>query len=451
MQIRNAVFGLWASVTSLGLPIAVQAQVMEIPPGFDFPAAATFEEGQKILEGFRDANDIGAMRRHGWMLWAGMTQPAPGGEALWETWHRSGNTFRPAGAAPQSAGLMRDLRAPRQFNLSDGAAAPQAAGASLLSEVLFNDAAHRHIRQHSLFSQTELARINNQFPPVMPFRDRMLDPEFPHRAVALKVVWWPVKASGKTAMPVWDFDPANRYSPSTPNPSNPRFSWKRVVAIDPSRATIPAGETASIEYIGEMHDDARVVSADAFYKVTVTPQLAAAAQTNGRLRGAMAEALGGRPLEAGDYLVLAAFHFTTKEIPNWVWGTFWWHDEPQAGPFARDRVVEVKDVWRNYLMDVNYDFDDPREFDGSPDAVMNPWLEAGFQNGLASNCMACHGRAVFPAVAIPGLPPHLPVTRGENDAFYDAQVFPSPGTDPAYDGRRMRTDFLWSLIFESQP
>jgi hypothetical protein len=135
----------------------------------------------------------------------------------------------------------------------------------------------------------------------------------------------------------------------------------------------------------------------------------------------------------GDHVALVALHYTTKEIPDWVWATFWWHDQPDHGPFAADRTAYVSGVWRNYLMDVAYSMDTPREFDGTPNSCYNPWLEARFQNGMQSNCMTCHQRAVWPPQSF------LPITRG------------SLAPDDPFFKDVTKADFLWSIIFESQP
>ena len=105
--------------------------------------------------------------------------------------------------------------------------------------------------------------------------------------------------------------------------------------------------------------------------------------------------------QAGDQLVLLAMHLTTREIPDWIWTTYWWHDRPDAGPFAADRPAAVAGVWRNYLMDVAYSAATPAEADGAPNIAFNPYLET-FAAGTRSNCMACHQGAVWtPSGAAP--------------------------------------------------
>ena len=81
----------------------------------------------------------------------------------------------------------------------------------------------------------------------------------------------------------------------------------------------------------------------------------------------------------------------------------------------------------------------PKQTDGSPHVAYNPWLEAAFPasagaNGIVSNCMACHHLATAPDVNF------FPVRRGA----------PDPAQDPAYQGNRLRTDFLWSIPRNAQ-
>ena len=75
----------------------------------------------------------------------------------------------------------------------------------------------------------------------------------------------------------------------------------------------------------------------------------------------------------------------------------------------------------------------PREQDNTPRITFNPVLEAGFRQGIVSNCMNCHNRAAFPPVNF------LPVFRGDPDLQNDA----------AYAAGRLRTDFLWSIPFNA--
>jgi hypothetical protein len=147
----------------------------------------------------------------------------------------------------------------------------------------------------------------------------------------------------------------------------------------------------------------------------------------------------GRPLKPGDNIVLVSANLMTRETMNWVWATFWWHDQPEKGPFSVDRPQALQSEWRNYLMQAAYDMETPAARDGGPLVCFNPWLEGRFPDGghgsgMASNCMACHQRASYPQMSF------LPVTRGEPDFRNDSAFKPG----------RLRTSFLWSLVLHAR-
>jgi hypothetical protein len=176
-----------------------------------------------------------------------------------------------------------------------------------------------------------------------------------------------------------------------------------------------------------------------FYHVAVDAGLAARAMRDPDTQKAMSIALG-RALQAGDYLVLIAGNLATREIDDWVWAAFWWHDRPDQGAFAANRTDELRGEWRNYLMQAAFDDQKPKADDGEPHICFNPWLEARFPDGgqgggTQSNCLSCHRRASYPLVSF------LPVTRGDPDLQ----------NDPAYAAGRLRTSFLWSLVLHAKP
>lgn len=388
-----------------------------IPAGFDFPAVE-----QSLLQ-LRDNSDVTGMRRHAWMVFAGMTQPVPSGEAVWETWYSSNETF--GAAQPQALNLrklQRRFQAPRQF--SGVGVHPQAVGASLASFTLFNEDLRTFVRQNKLYQKSTLAAINKSFGPQTPVEKREI-PAFPNKAVAVKTVWWIVKKSGMTAIPVWDA----ALNPPLPN-GNPFPSWKRCVAIDPARPSIPTGETRMMSCNQGSQTATSVVALDSFYHFTITQDdLNSLHQLPNDIPNLNTAAVG-------DYLALIAMHVTTKEIADWVWATFWWHDKPSEGAFAAARPDQVHGAWRNYLMSTAYSMDTPREADNSAHAAFNPWLEARFVNGAVSNCMTCHRRSVFSGKSSD--PAFLPVTRGTPAA-----------SDPRFAGAT-KLDFLWSVLLESQ-
>jgi hypothetical protein len=423
-----ALFGAVAGISAGALAQSPQPQpgYFDIPPGYDFPA------NKQTLEQFRKDGNVSAQRLHVWNVFAGMTQLTPDGKhPIFETWYADAETFA-TGPAPQAVGPRRVVRRfsiPQQFLGVPDQPAPEAAGDAILSEVMFNFVNHNHIRSKRLNLRSELTNLRQTGAPDPALPNDKTVQAFPADAISLKTIWWPVIKDKPTPMPIWD--------PET-NPSNsagnPYTSWKRVVAIDPTRTNIPPNEMMTIQFDGSPRPNSHVVGLDKFHFVVVDDQMAANAAANGRIKRFVEKVFGpDRPLQAGDLVVFAGTHLTTKEIDDWVWATFWWHDRPDAGPFAADRPPAVKNVWRNYLMSATYDLNLPLEPDGKPHIAFNPWLEAGFRdnghgNGIVSNCMNCHHRATFPNVGF------LPIFRGNPDL-----------ADPAFAAGLLRTDFLWTV------
>ena len=407
---------------------AVQAQPQpgyyDIPPGFDFPA------NKQTLDQIRAAGNLSAQRLHVWNVFAGMTQPTPDNKyAIFETWYSSDETFQtgPGLQANVPRRVVRRFAPPRQFEAQPGQPGLQAAGTAVFSTILFNYPNYKHVRDNKLYLQSTLNGLKQTgaADPTVP--NNRTVPAFPNNAVSLKTVWWPVKKTGLTVMPIWDPE----FNPLRPT-GNAMQTWARVVAVDPSRTTIPAGESTSISFAGTNHPNAVVVSLSAFHYFQLDQQgvdAIMATQT-----GAFAQSVFGRPVEVGDYVAFVGTHLTTKEIDDWVWATFWWHDRPNVGPFTADRPASVKGVWRNYLMSASYDLELPREGDGTAHITFNPWLEAGFRQGILSNCMNCHMRASWQPTNF------LPIFRGKPDLAHDQ----------AYRAGQLRPDLLWSLPFEAK-
>ena len=408
-QIRLSLIGSLLLLGLSGIAANAQLNFEPVPPGLDFPA------DEATLLRFRDTENVAEMRRHSWYVFAGLTQRAKNGEAIWETWFPASTTFSLDSQPVMAARPMRLFTAPRQFERRG--ASPQAIGESLLSAVMFNKDAHDFIRSNQLHRQATLEALNNGFPAGTPIEKRDIKP-FPRTAMTLKLVWRVVKATGLTPLRVWDNKPTRPDAQG-----NPESSWARVVVVDPSRIDIPASETTDISLGGVAFPKSRVVSLNRFYNFRITEnEIAAVRRIDSNA-------------QVGDFAVFLQMHYTTKEISDWVWSTFWWHDEPDRGPFGSDRPTVVPGVWRNYLMDTAFSMDVPREYDGTPNSVFNPYLEARFPGGLGSNCMTCHQQARWTK---DGPPDFLPVTRG---ALANSDPFFKDAT---------RLDFLWSVAYESQ-
>lgn len=417
-----------------------------IPPGFDFPA------DQQVLLKMLDAGDVAGIRTHAWLVFAGLTQPAvtadPEGEPIWETWYTGVDVFATPPAVPTPQGLHpRTFKPvftiPRQFLPIRGQPNLQATGAALASFTLFNKETMDHVQTKGYQMRSTLKALNDGWTSVTPVSQRTIAP-FPKAAMSLKLVWWVVRARTPTPMPIWDQKPAVANSPAEP-PSK----WSRAVIVDPTRRQIPVGESRDTSPLfGKVFKNAPVVSLQDFYHFELTTEQAQ------QLREILVGEIPGLKIDptdpnlksakAGDYLALVAMHYTTKEIPNWVWATFWWHDKPDVGPFAQDRpdVTKLKEPWRNYLMDVTMDMTRPVEADKTPHITFNPWLEAKFPNGTNSNCMACHQLAVWENRRF------LPVVRGPISFTDPRFTFSDDNNNEVTLDHGTSVDFLWSLLFE---
>lgn len=289
-------------------------------------------------------------------------------QGRWERYERSDVVLG------QRDRVFRGLRPFRNGDVIEAETLP------VMFAVAFDATAADHIRRHRLGARAALQRM-------------AAVPDFPRSAIAIKLVWYPVHRARPTAIPIWD-----GAATQADARGNPDRTWPRQIVVGRD-----APIAAFLHHpLAEPHElaDARRVAHDP-------------------------------TLTAGDEVVLLGMHVTTKEIPDWVWATYWWHDRPDDGAFAAGRPAFVTGAARHYVMDVAYSADAPAADDGGAHACMNPWLEARFPGGLHSNCLTCHQRAAFGATS------YLPVTRARLAA-----------DDPYFRGKTT-TDFLWSLALEA--
>ena len=346
------------------------AQAPSLPAG-DGRELAT----ERRLLAARDTGDVATMRAHAWSVWQRL-------QDRWETWPRSDVVF----GDPDR--VFRALQPIRVRGRMEPETLP------LMFAVMFDPVAAAHVQRHHLASRAALSAH-----PV---------PAFPRSAITLKAVWYPVHHDRITTIPIWDDQPA------FPD-GNPTRSWSRRIAIVPDPR---ARELLEIDHNASDEADARPAQ-----HVPLSAFLHRALASGAEV--AAARAVAHDPtLAAGDYVVVVAMHVATKQIPDWVWATFWWHDRATDGPFGANRPDSITGAAANYRMAVAY------SADGS--VAMNPWLEARFPGGLHSNCVACHQRAALGAVD------YLPVTRGA-----------TPAEDPYFAGK-VATDFVWSLALEAR-
>ena len=415
----------------------------DMPAGFDFsngqvPSAADWDAGAARLLDFLETSQFSALRAHSWQVFAGITSPSGGGYSIWESWYSGDAVYAgPNGARPQTLSDRRaSIHSARQLGLLSPGGPEAAPGQSVAAAVLFNQPIRDHIWANKLYLPDTLAKLNAGFDAAKtPLALRSI-PQFPQNAIALKTIWSVVSSDGLTVLPVWDGEleqPAVAVSP--PYPSD---VWPRCVAVspDPSYPDPTAQVTCNARPLA-----AKVVGLDAFYHFRIEEaelQAVIAAIGEGPKDGTPAQ------IKVGDYAILLGMHFTTREVPNWVWATAWWHDEPNRAPYGSDRPGNVDGVWVNYLMKDGYSREVPLANDDGPHTVWNPYIEGKYPDGMRSNCMSCHIRAVYPRLdpVISGfdLCGALPVVRG--DASLDVD-------DPALNSR-VRLEFLWSILLESR-
>src|SRR5579859_6840729 len=211
----------WLFLTSLTSVFAQAVIYQAIPPGYDFPA------DESALLKMQGNGDLSGMRKHAWMVFAGLTQKTPAGEAIWETWYSGRNTFASGLTIEGARKIERPFQNPRQFLGASQRLGIEDVGASLLSFTLFNKETRDFVQQNRFYSKSQLSLLNNAFPPHTPAPQRQIS-SAPRPAVSLKTVWWIVKQTDLTPIPVWD----SQLNPQLPK-GNDYPTWKRVVAVDP--------------------------------------------------------------------------------------------------------------------------------------------------------------------------------------------------------------------------
>jgi len=413
--------------------------------GRDFPAR------QPELLRMLDAKDIPGMRRHVWNVWAAMTEPTASGFPRFLTWYQVSETFGPKDNLSAERVFAPEFRIPSQKAIGSGDA--------ILSFNLYNDSFRYHVRRNGYQSKKKLVAMAGTLTDVI---------EFPNDSISVKTVWWPVRRDGLTAFPVWDntpnrpiewgrgdkalvdsgffkhLTPAEQQQMKTHEEEGNDFeAFGRVLAIEPRRASVPKGETAELRFFDPMDArmqrittrKAKVVPMSLMFTVQVNDQKMVDWINGLPLADELTVRLWGRKFEVGDYVALVATHISTRETPDWVWATFYWHDEPDQAPLGNDRIAAVPGVFRNYKMHSVFHAELPKEADGHNAIAFNPYLEAAFAYGPRSNCSACHQRAVMTA-------------DGPGEVF-PVRLGYLPKDDPFYKGK-LRLDTSWSLAYETK-
>lgn len=399
---------------------ASSAQYEPIPDGYHYMMDSPALE-RAVREG-----DRSVVRRHGWYLWAGIMQPARSlpDWPIWATWPNTFDAFstvgmpiaeaqRPLGRSMRAANAANtpiDTRAPR-YDIPDSVLARYRAGIckTHAGEPTVCDGAHFLFNGDIMIPTESLSRQGMSWISenglylrdtldAMHRRGRHLL-EAPPEYVVTKHMYWPVKQSGLSTIPVWRDD----FGPEFTGYAGYEM-WSTLVAVDPSGQRV--GEMARVTYLygvrdaeggplGPITEDARVFSLDDFYhhRVSATDWDRFDVADKAVLNAASYWAYD-RPFGPGDYLVTVAMHINTREIPSWALQSVWWSDRPDAGQYAADRpeIPAAQGPWRHYLLVDSYGI--PLR-DGSLPVAMNPYIELAI-HPVATNCQNCHLRAGWP-------------------------------------------------------
>jgi hypothetical protein len=261
--------------------------------------------------------------------------------------------------------------------------------------VNYNPVAYWHIQKERLYDNAEASRLVKTG-----VRDIK---SFPSGSVIVKTFWRIVPAKGTLRLGVWDW---SDLPPEVPNENfpAPEGNWHKHICVFQSSTSLPQPSA-----------DCPLVSADQFYSVKVD-----------KLDDYSCFHCSGQAA-AGDRLILIGMHITTKEIPDWVWATYWWRglDQPPDWQDA-GRPACLKPVWQNYSMDITLGLHN-RGDKLTEQAIFNPYIE-GASISTHSNCLRCHNQAKVGDRPLP-----------DYDAFViDFENF-------------LATDFLWSIANRLAP
>ncbi|MEC4727333.1 hypothetical protein HWQ46_17435 [Shewanella sp. D64] len=419
-------------------------EYVPFPPGFGYM------ERLGELQKATDEGDDTVIRDHAWKMWVGIMQPdSITGWPLWYSWGNTTEVFSASSTDP-SVKPAKPLvtKSLRDHNLSNtpsvSTQAPiyclhdevklmypntislglydqptigdgknfQNNGDIMIATESLSKEAYASIRDQKLYLQSTLDEK---------YKDKQ-DVDIAQRSIVTKHMYWPVKAKGLTALPVWK----NQIKPSNPNYAGYEI-WDSLVAIDPSGEKV--GQTADVEFLygvrkyqkdwycssgssttkeqptmmPTVSKSATVYSLNDFYFHQVTEaDWASFNDKDKAIITASSYWANNQPFNVGDYLVTVAMHVNTKELPSWTLQSVWWADDEEISrpnnPYGKNRPVlpHAQGPWQHYLMTDSYAV--PPNDEGKMDIAVNPYIE-GVSHPVATSCRNCHIRAGWPTAA----------------------------------------------------
>ena len=402
-----------------------------------FPAGYGYMQNLEDLQQATNEGNLDIVRKHAWSLWAGIMQPVDGlGWPIWYTWPNTKGAFSTDNIKVMEESKQKQgesIRAKNMKNLNPHHSPsvntpsptynvplyviqnfPDAICSDRLGKVTLCDGSHfvnngdimiateslskeamNDIRIHELFLKSTLDKAHTEGQSMIGVTNRF---------IVTKHMYWPVKAQGVTAIPVWK----DNYPDSHTGYAGYE-DWGTLIALDPSNPS-SIGKAVSAEFLYHVLDhcgqkklptvknDAIIQDINDFYHHKVTQaDWDSFDDSDKAIITAASLWANDSPFEVGDYLVSVAMHVNTKELESWTLQSVWWSDTPNKGIHANNRpmLAQAQGPWDHYLLTDAYAV--PTVDDKLKKAV-NPYIE-GVIHPIATNCRNCHVRAGWPESA----------------------------------------------------
>jgi hypothetical protein len=383
-------------------------------PRLDYPM------GQNEIRELLEHNRLPELRRHGWKVLETVIRPGANGLPLFRSWDELDQVF-PSGTK------LHSLEPGLRFTLPAELAQPGKAIITSIDPscdtipcqlVYFNPSTVRGLNRQVMEDgfvvvprcSDSLYKLNEHL-GTTPIEKRDI-PGFATDSIVVKSLWVIMNSAATKRVSLYDPPTVRRAS----NSPSLWATWPSCVGVK-ATPELPAGEASDCKSFADIGE---------FYHFELDEQTVQT-YTSEAFRNSI-------PVASHTYALLLGMHVTTREIPEWVWATFWWGDRSPQHTYSKDKPGSLARLkpWNNYAMDVAYDMNRPHTAEGVPKICFNPFLEGQIVDGSVSNCMTCHRRAGI-NVSNPGA-----IFRGEI-SLDDSLAFNDPH-------QTVRTDFLWSPV-----
>lgn len=379
--------------------------------------------------------DIPYVRQHAWSLWAGIMQqgdsidwpvwytwpttqlackmPNPDGKMLGVSENNNSKSLIQINKANTVGGTIMDTLHLPVYNIPDSVAKkyPSAVHNNNINpgkHFLFNQDimiptesisldGYNWVRQNRLYNPDVLNSLNSSYRAGK--GQHVLGT--PPTQIITKHMFWPVPATGISAIPVWNDDYDSSYTSYAGYET-----WKSLIALDPgNQAKSPIVKVSYLH--GVLKPDGKtpydsitkmavVHKLSEFYSHKITQADWDSFDDNDKaILNASSYWAYNKPIGVGDYLVTIAMHINTKEVPTWALQSVFWSDTPDLGKFAANRpaLPDAKGPWAHYKLVDGYGITSPNST--SLPVGMNPYIELVI-HPVATNCNNCHIRAGWP-------------------------------------------------------